>query len=45
MKTNNNKLSENEIIYKYLKRLNFNHKESFNFKNDGALIKKKKILK
>jgi len=37
-----NNLSENEIIYRHLRKLNFDHKESFNFKNDGALIKKKR---
>ena len=37
-----NRLSENEIIFKHLRKLNFGNKESFNFKNDGALIKKKR---
>ena len=35
-------ISENEIIYKYLKKLNFNKYESLNFKNDGAFLKSKK---
>lgn len=34
-------ISENDIIYKYLKKLNFNKVESFNFKNDGAFLKTK----
>jgi len=42
MKKNNiNSLSEKDIIYGYLKKLNFNQKESFDFKNDGAFLKKK----
>ena len=41
MKKNKIKLSENDIIYKYLNKLNFNKKESFNFKNDGAQLKHK----
>ena len=32
--------SEKEIIKKYLTRLNFKKKETFNFKNDGAFLKK-----
>ena len=35
-------ISENEIIYKYLKKLNFNKSETFNFKNDGGFLKNKK---
>ena len=35
------KLSEHEIIYKYLNKLNFNKKESFYYKNDGAILKQK----
>ena len=35
----NNVLTEHEIIYKYLSKLNFNKKECFEFKNDGALLK------
>ena len=42
MLKNNNNLSEKDIIYKYLKKLNFNKKETFNFTNDGSYIKKKK---
>ena len=38
---NNISISENDIIYKYLKKLNFNKAESFNFKNDGAFLKTK----
>ena len=43
MTKNKSIISENEIIFKHLKKLNFNKKETFNFKNDGAfLISKKK---
>lgn len=43
IKNNNKKyISESEIINKYLSKLNFKKKESFNFKNDGAQIKYKK---
>jgi thiamine-monophosphate kinase len=35
-------LNENKIIYDYLLKLNFNKKETFNFKNDGAILKQKK---
>ena len=35
-------LSENDIIYKYLNKLSFKKKETFNFKNDGAYLKYKK---
>ena len=43
MKKNFNKIiSEKEIIYKYLKKLNFNKKESFDFRNDGAILISKK---
>ena len=40
MKKNSNKqtLSENFIIEKYLKKLNFKKKESFNFENDGSYL-------
>ena len=38
---NNISISENDIIYKYLKKLNFNKAESFHFKNDGAFLKTK----
>ena len=31
-------LTENDIINQYLSKLNFKKKESFNFKNDGALL-------
>tara|TARA_B110000438_G_scaffold299875_1_gene350941 strand:+ start:506 stop:1483 length:978 start_codon:yes stop_codon:yes gene_type:complete len=41
-KNNHNILSENKIIHKYLKKLNFNRKASLNFKNDGAYIEIKK---
>ena len=40
-KIKKNRISENEIIYNYLKKLSFNKSETFNFKNDGALLKKK----
>jgi len=36
---NNFKISENYIINKLLINLNFNKKETFNFKNDGAFLK------
>ena len=32
-------LSEQYIINKYLKKLNFNKSESYNFRNDGAFFK------
>ena len=35
----NKLLSEQYIINKYLKKLNFNRAESYNFKNDGAFFK------
>jgi len=40
MKKNSHKqtLSESLIIEKYLKKLNFKKKESFNFENDGAYL-------
>jgi len=41
MKKNKNIISENQIIYKYLNKLNFKKKETFNFANDGAIIKSK----
>ena len=34
-----NRLSENEIIFKHLRKLNFGNKESFNFKNDGIYVR------
>ena len=34
--------SEKDIIHKYITKLNFQKKETFNFKNDGAFLKKKK---
>lgn len=37
-----NKISENEIINKFLQKLNLNNKETYNFKNDGAFLKQKK---
>ena len=42
MEKNKKFISENEIIHKYLKKLNFKKKESFNFNNDGAILKSKK---
>ena len=33
------KISENFILNNYFQKLNHNQKETFNFKNDGALIK------
>ena len=35
----NKKISENYIIHKYLRNLNFNKIETFNFKNDAAYLK------
>lgn len=35
------KFSEHDIIYKYFKKLNFNKKETFDYKNDGAILKQK----
>ena len=32
-------ISEKNIIYKYLKKLNFQKLETFNFENDAAFIK------
>ena len=40
-KNNKSTITENEIIYSYLSKLHFNKKESFNFKNDGAIIRNK----
>ena len=34
-------ISETDIIFKYLKKLNFKKKETFNFENDGAFLKQK----
>ena len=34
-------ISETDIISKYLKKLNFRKKETFNFENDGAFLKQK----
>ena len=34
-------ISESDIIFKHLKKLNFNKKETFNFENDGAFLKQK----
>ena len=42
MKKSKKFINENQIIYKYLKKLNFNKKESLNFENDGAFLKSKK---
>jgi thiamine-monophosphate kinase len=41
-KNRKNLISEEEIIYKYLSKLNFKKKEAFDFHNDGALLKSKK---
>ena len=41
-KHNTKYLFEKDIIYRYLKKLNFQKKETYNFKNDGAFLKKKK---
>ena len=41
MKKNKKIISESHIINKYLKKLNFNKKESFNFSNDGGFLKSK----
>ena len=38
----NKKISEELLIDKFLTRLNFNKKETFNFQNDAAFIKLKK---
>ena len=35
----NKKISEKYIINKYLRNLNFNKVETFNFKNDAAFLK------
>ena len=35
----NNKISEEYIINKYLKKLNFKKIETFNFNNDAAFLK------
>jgi len=42
MLKNNIYLSEIDLIYKYLIKLNFKKKETFNFQNDGAFLNKKK---
>ena len=34
-------ISETDIIFKYLNKLNFKKKETFHFKNDGAFLKHK----
>ena len=34
-------ISENDIILKYLKKLNFKKKETFDFENDGAFLRQK----
>ena len=34
-------ISETDIISKYLKKLSFKKKETFNFENDGAFLKQK----
>ena len=38
-KHNTKYLFEKDIIHRYLKKLNFQKKETFNFKNDGAFLK------
>ena len=38
MKSTNNSLSEKLIINKYLKKLNFKNKGTFDFENDGAYL-------
>ena len=35
-------LSEKDIIYKYLRKLNFHKEETFDFQNDGAFLKNRK---
>ena len=35
----NKKISEEYIIYKYLRKLNFKKIETFNFKNDASFLK------
>ena len=42
MKLIKNNLSEKLIINKYLKKLNFKNKGTFNFENDGAYLDLKK---
>ena len=42
MKIHKKFISESQIINQYLKKLNFNRQESYNFENDGALLKSKK---
>tara|TARA_B110000116_G_C16792523_1_gene564616 strand:- start:1626 stop:2600 length:975 start_codon:yes stop_codon:yes gene_type:complete len=42
MDKNKRVISESEIIHKFLKQLNFKKKESFDFNNDGAILKSKK---
>ena len=42
MKKNNKLITEDLIIYEYLSKLNEGNKETFNFKNDGALLKQYK---
>jgi len=37
-------ISEADIIFKYLKKLNLKKKETFNFENDGAFLKQKKNM-
>ena len=41
MKKNKENISEKQIIYKHLNKLNFNKEETFNFQNDGAFLKQK----
>ena len=38
MKSTKNSLSEKLIINKYLKKLNFKNKGTFDFENDGAYL-------
>ena len=42
MKKSKKIISESQLIYKYLKKLNFDKQEAFNFSNDGAILKSKK---
>ena len=42
MTENKKIISENQIINKYLKKLNLNKSESLQFRNDGGLLKSKK---
>ena len=39
IKKYNKQINENLVINKYLKKLNFNKSSTFNFENDGAVLK------